>query len=158
MSNPATSRLPNGRFVSIVPAIDRFLAKCRFDPKTGCVLWTGGTTAGRGHTARYGAFKYQGRRWFAHRWAAKFIHGLDIDGGGQVDHCCPYGNAPNPLCVEHLQVTTPSVNRELQWLRVWVGIDEPHSVDRGDTRDPFPLPPEWFDPAAFQSKLAEVPF
>ncbi len=36
--------------------LERFLRNCQFDATTGCVLWTGGTTTGRGHTAPYGAF------------------------------------------------------------------------------------------------------
>lgn len=44
------------------PALERFAEKCRFDPTTGCVLWTGGTTAGHGNSARYGAFWFEGER------------------------------------------------------------------------------------------------
>lgn len=118
--------------------MERFLAKCRFDPITGCVNWTAGTTAGRGHSARYGAFKFEGRRWFAHRWAARYIHGLEID-GLQVDHECT-----NTLCQHHLAAIPPSLNRELQWLRVWVGIDPPPPPFVADPHGvPFFTPPAW---------------
>lgn len=92
-------------------ALARFRAKCLFDPRTGCVVWTGGTTRGRGNTATYGSFWYDGRRWFAHRFAAAFIHGLKID-GLQVGHCCPYtpDGHPNTLCVEHLAGETQTEN------------------------------------------------
>lgn len=107
-------------------ALARFLAKCIFDPTTGCVLWVGGTTAGRGHSAPYGSFWDEGRRWFAHRWSAAKIHGFDID-GVQVDHCCDLYRAgaepllPNTLCVRHVQPLTGSENRDLQTeRRTWV--------------------------------------
>ena len=119
-------RCSAGRFLPTRPALERFVAKCAFDAGTGCVRWTGGQTQGRGHSAPYGSFWYEGRRWFAHRWAARFIHGLDID-GLQVDHCCPRELVAHPdtLCVQHLQAIPAADNRELQWLRVQVGIDEP---------------------------------
>lgn len=128
-----------GTFVSPVgkgaPALERFLHYCRFDSTTGCVLWTGGTTSGRGHNAPYGAFKYEGRRWYAHRWSAKFIHGLEID-DRQVDHCCPPNRAgwdplpPNTLCVQHVQALVGSENRSLQderrlWILTQKGLLEP---------------------------------
>lgn len=82
------------------------------------MIWTGGRTAGGGHSRPYGAFKFQGRRWFAHRWAALYIHGMRID-GLQVDHCCPAHLRPLPdtLCVQHLQALTLAENRELQTVR-----------------------------------------
>lgn len=158
-----------GTFVSPVgrgaSSLERFLHYCRFDPTTGCVLWTGGTTQGRGHSAPYGAFKDKGRRWFAHRWAAAHIHGLDID-GLQVDHCCDPWRAggceplpPNTLCVRHVQAITGSENRDLQterrtWIFTQKGLLEPpplfaeleapaeyHAV-------PFHEPPSWFPRAS----------
>jgi hypothetical protein len=96
----------------------RFRKFCRFEPETGCVVWIGGTTAGRGHHVRYGSFWFDGRRWFAHRWAGKFIHGLDID-QLQGDHFCPHIPHPNTLCVEHVQPKTLLENRELQAVRAF---------------------------------------
>lgn len=103
---------------SISLALRRFAAKCEFDPGTGCVLWRGGQTRGGGHSRPYGAFKFEGRRWFAHRWAAQFIHGLAID-GLQVDHCCPSDLRPLPhtLCVQHVQALGLAENRALQTSR-----------------------------------------
>lgn len=106
------------------PALHRFVEKCRFDPITGCVIWIGGRTQGRGHSVPYGSFWSDGRRWFAHRWAAVYIHGLEIE-GLQVDHCCPTIPIPNTLCVEHLQSVPAAINRELQWIRTQVGLLEP---------------------------------
>lgn len=96
----------------------RFVEKCEFDPRTGCVLWTGAKSWGRGKSIRYGAFKYEGKSWLAHRWSAKFIHGFDIE-GLQVDHCCPIHRAgepllPNTLCVHHVQPLSGMKNRWLQ--------------------------------------------
>lgn len=88
-------------------ALQRFAEKCVFDYSTGCVLWAGGTTAGRGNTTRYGVFWAEGRRVFAHRWAAVHIHGIEL-GSHEAGHCCPHG--PNSLCVEHLEGQTKAEN------------------------------------------------
>ena len=88
-------------------ALQRFAEKCVFDYSTGCVLWTGGTSTGRGNTTRYGVFWAEGRRVFAHRWAAVHIHGIDL-GSNEAGHCCPDG--PNSLCVQHLEGQTKAEN------------------------------------------------
>ena len=105
----------SGRFAPL-DALARFMSFCRHEPETGCVIWDGGRTMGRGHHIPYGAFWFEGRRWFAHRWAAKHIHGMAID-DFQVDHCCPNIPIPNTLCVEHVQPLTAYQNRELQHSR-----------------------------------------
>ncbi len=131
-------------------ALLRFLDKCVHDPVTGCVNWIGGTTCGRGKTRKYGSFKYKGKRWYAHRWAAKFILGLDID-DLDVDHKCG-----NTLCQFHLQATTKDVNSAYYWIRVQVGIidlPEPDAID--DDGIPFYLPPSWMPQAA---QTADCPF
>ena len=144
-------------------AIERFAAKCRFDPLTGCVIWTGGKTSGQGNSAEYGSFWYEGRRHFAHRWAGVHIHGLDLD-GVQAGHYCPAG--PNTLCVEHVEPQTQAENMAEQiarlgpvgarqtseqrqyWLFVTLGIEpEPEPAPRPDGFDvPFFEPPEWLRP------------
>lgn len=127
-----------GRFVSATSALERFLARCRFDATTGCVHWIGGKTRGRGKTAWYGSFWYQGKAWKAHRWAARFIHKLDID-GREVDHMCG-----DTLCVRHLQAVTGEVNRELYWIRVEVGLEpDPEPLERDSSAVPYYLPPDW---------------
>lgn len=145
-------RDPSGRFVATTPALVRFAAKCRFDPCTGCVVWIGGQTQGRGHNVPYGSFWFEGRRWFAHRWAAKFIHGLEID-ELQVDHCCPAQALPNTLCVEHVQVLTAERNRHLQthrrrmFIHLQVGLlsyEDVYGPDEGVACDvPFYDEPAW---------------
>jgi len=153
----------------VITALDRFTAKCRFDPYTGCVLWIGGTTSGRGNTARYGSFWYEGERWYAHRWSAQFIHGQDV-AGLQVGHCCPHG--PNTLCVEHVKPQTQFENlRELNgrrrveqsadvrqfWLLVSLGYEEPDV----EFRYPPPLDVPWYDPPAWLPRApvsVECPF
>lgn len=146
--------------------LERFLRKCEHDPVTNCVLWTGGTSAGQGHNARYGAFWHEGRRVPAHRWSAEHIHGFDIN-GFQIDHCCPlyrHGGpeplAPNTLCVHHVQPLGADVNRDLQaargqlltqgvldrkyWIYVQVGLlpaPEPYEPPVGAI--PFYTPPAW---------------
>jgi hypothetical protein len=143
-------------------ALQRFAEKCEFDPATGCVLWTGGTSAGRGNTTRYGVFWDDGRRVFVQRWAAVNIHGIDL-GANEAGHCCPHG--PNSLCVQHLEGQTKADNIAERNTRVakanqtaatrqfflfqQLGIGEPEP-EFGGSADvpviPFYEPPEWFRP------------
>lgn len=143
-----------GRFLPAADTLARFLKFCRFDPETGCVLWAGGKTQGRGHHAPYGSFWAEGRRWFAHRWAAKYIHGHDID-DMQVDHCCsdhvPNLRHPNTLCVQHVQALTPKANRDLQTRRAFIHLqvglvsyeDAYGPPDEAQDRVPFYTEPSW---------------
>lgn len=167
-------RAPDGRLLPI-DALQRFAAKCDFDPVTGCVVWTGGTTAGRGNSAVYGSFWYEGRRWFAHRWAAVHIHGLHVN-GYQVGHCCPHtGGKPNTLCVEHVTPQTQlenlaelngrvqQTNAERQyWLFVHIGLEpEPPKYEPDPDGIPFHEPPRWFleaRPDYRTPPLADCPF
>ena len=125
------------------------------------MLWEGGKTQGRGHSVPYGAFWFEGRRWFAHRWAAKYIHGLDID-GLQVDHCCsdrvPFLRQPNTLCVEHVAPLTLEENRWLQterrrqFVHLQVGLISYEDVygppDEGLDTIPYYIEPRWLRPDA----------
>lgn len=158
------------------PALQRFAEKCEFDPVTGCVVWTGGTTSGKGNSARYGSFWYEGRRWFAHRWAAVHIHGLD-PGRDEVGHCCPAG--PNSLCVEHLETTTKADNiaerntrvaaaaraeqaaeTRQYWLLVDRGYEPPPEPDKPDEAFDVPWydPPEWLRPYLPVNDPGDCPF
>lgn len=129
------------------------------------MVWIGGKTSGRGHSSPYGAFKYEGRRWFAHRWAAKFIHGMEID-GLHVDHCCPHISYPNSLCVQHVQPLTLLENVALQHRRTWihtqVGLLPPPPVAEVDPEAvPFYVAPEWFvkaKPGYVAPQLSDTPF
>ena len=149
-------------------ALARFAAKCEFDARTGCVLWVGGTTSAQGATAKYGAFWFEGRRWCAHRWAAQFIHGLEIE-GLEVDHCCPadpVNRTPNTLCVQHLQAIPAAENNALRWGRVRWGWDEPGLWDRPaydgpltlDDMMPWHEPPDWFKPFLAERLSDSCPF
>ena len=151
-------------------ALERFVAKCEYDELTGCVLWTGGTTSGKGNTARYGSFWFAGRRWSAHRWAASFIHNIDLSLGHQVGHCCP--GTPNTLCVHHVEAQTIAENvternvrvaaqaRAIQaaqekqyWLLVEGGYAEPPEPPENGMAIPYPDPPEWFRAARERFQL-----
>lgn len=155
-------------------ALQRFAEKCEFDYATGCVLWRGGTTAGQGNSARYGAF-WDGGPWKAHRWAAVHIHGIEL-GGQDAGHNCPAG--PNSLCVQHLTGQTKAENNVERNVRVarerrernlgqqdaltrqgylfkQLGIYEPEpepdpamqaALDALDASVPFHQPPEWLRP------------
>lgn len=146
------ARAPTGEFTAI-DAMERFKAKCRFEPETGCVIWTGSKSWGRGKSIRYGSFRDGPRTWLAHRWSAKFIKGFDID-GLQVDHCCPHIPIPNTLCVEHVQPMTTERNRWLQterrrmFIHLEVGLlpyDDVYGPPADEAPDgiPFYEMPEW---------------
>lgn len=143
------TRAGDGRFAPLMSAWERFVEKCAHDPATGCVLWTGGVTMGRGHHAPYGSFKYERRRWFAHRWAARFIHGFDID-GMQVDHCCPHRAKPHTLCVEHVQALTPAAHHDVTNRRFYVHLQvglidyqDVYGVEELEDAIPFYPEPAW---------------
>ena len=155
-------RAPDGRLLPLDP-LARFAAKCEFDATTGCVLWRGGVTSGRGNSALYGSFWFEGRRWTAHRWAGVHIHGLDLD-GVQGGHCCPHG--PNTLCVEHIEPQTIAENvternvraaavrrveqsslERQHWLFVGLGMAEPPEAPAIEPDlPPFYEPPAWLRP------------
>lgn len=156
----AGGRFPKGKeHPNWRSALERFAEKCAFDPCTGCVMWAGGTSAGRGHHEPYGVFWYGGERWFAHRWSAAFIHGHDIT-GLQVDHYCPYG--PSTLCVQHVRPATSAMNRFLQnarpgrafqdlatrryWLFVSKGLETLEPRRKIESDIPFYRPPDWLQP------------
>lgn len=153
MGAPRGNRFASRERRQLTP-LERFLSFCRFEPETGCVVWIGGVTMGRGHHVPYPAFWFEGKRWFGHRWAAKFIHGLDID-RLHVDHCCLGRARPNTLCVEHLQAITPRLNRQLQetrktFIHMQVGLLQyeevyGYSPDPPEPTDdiPFFSPPSW---------------
>lgn len=142
-------------------ALARFASKCAFDPVTGCVMWIGTTTHGKGRNEPYGYFWFEGKMWLAHRWAAHHIHDLDIE-GLDVDHCCPCG--PSTLCVQHLAGETGEANRALRhertsrpiaaqspetrrrWLFVAIGIEPYQPATRDTDGAPFFDPPAWLAP------------
>lgn len=48
------------------------------------------------------------------------------------------------MCVAHLQSVTAAVNRELQWIRVQVGLDpDPEPTTMTDAGIPWYTPPIW---------------
>lgn len=78
----------------------------------------------------------------SHRWAAEHIHGLPLTAELQVDHECG-----NTLCQHHLAVVAPTLNRELQWIRVQVGLDEPPQPYEVGDDIPFYIEPDWLKAA-----------
>lgn len=136
-------------------------------------MWIGTTTHGHGRNEPYGYFYFDGKMWLAHRWAAYFIYGLDID-GLEVDHCCPCG--PSTLCVHHIEPRTGKVNRALRhtrtprpaaqatetkryWLFVSLGIEEYHPKPREVGDVPFFDPPDWLRPFLPKQEISnDCPF
>jgi len=99
--------------------IARFLQKVRYDPETGCWLWTGARSRGRGNTAWYGSFWAKGKTVRAHKFSTVALMGFRPRPGiDHLDHYCP-----NSLCVSCLQVVPEWVNLALRWIRVQVGLD-----------------------------------
>lgn len=84
-----------------------FFARCRRDPKTGCLLWTGGVSGGG-----YGYARHEGRMQPVHRIAWRFYGRRLTKKRPELAHSCPGGD--NPLCVEeaHLWAATHAENQE----------------------------------------------
>jgi hypothetical protein len=160
-NKPGTATCARDERGKLLPlsAIERFAGKCAFDPVTGCVMWIGTTTHGKGRNEPYGYFWFDGRMVLAHRWAGVHIHGLDLD-GLEADHCCPAG--PSTLCVQHVRPRESVVNRARQhdapsrpvqalktkqyWLFVQLGIEPYEPKPRETDGVPFFDPPEWLAP------------
>lgn len=103
--------------------IARFLWLCTFNPDTGCLIWDGAKSRGRGNTAWYGTFTTglgrDSRSVRAHKFYGVAVLGLRPETGKHhLDHTCP-----NPLCVSHVQCVPEFINLKLRWIRVQVGLD-----------------------------------
>lgn len=151
---------------AIAKAMVRFAAKVRFESHTGCVVWIAGTSSARGGEARHGAFKFNGKRWPAHRWAAVYIHGKELEPGMEVVHTCS-----NTLCVQHVNAEYPIGNTRQHWLLVSMGygggVDEEEENAQsiaGAQEDEVEIPfdvypvPEWLRPFLEEADTDEVPF
>lgn len=125
-------------------AIERFKAKCEFQPGSGCVIWTGATSKSEAGTVASPAFWYEGKRWPARRWAAINIHGLEVSESANVRQTCG-----EPLCVQHVQVVNGIArNYERQgYLLESLGYGdlEPPPPPPRPNHDghPFHIEPEW---------------
>lgn len=85
--------------------IERFYARTRFDPETGCVLWTGA----RRTKAGYGALNVNGRVVTAHRFAWAIEKGCEAPDDMTLAHTCHNG-AAGCVTVEHLVPMTLAEN------------------------------------------------
>src|SRR5690606_16894914 len=79
------------------------------DPRTGCLVWTGGTSGGNDGKGRWGQVYVQGRAYYVHRLAYTLVHG-EVPEGRVVKQMCG-----NRLCFEpeHLAALTQSDKRRL---------------------------------------------
>lgn len=99
--------------------IARFLWLCDLDPATGCLIWQGARSRGRGNTAWYGTFATGNKSVRAHKFYAVAVLGLRPETGRHhLDHTCP-----NSLCVSHIECVPEFLNLKLRWIRVQVGLD-----------------------------------
>lgn len=80
---------------------ERFLDKIEMEPNSGCWLWTA-TCTHRG----YGQFTWWPKKWQAHRWSAKYLGGMEIE-GKIVRHLCHTRSCVNP---DHLATGTQKDN------------------------------------------------
>lgn len=67
--------------------LERFLARTKRDPVTGCLVWTRAT-----NRDGYGRFYADGFDWKAHRWIFRMMYGEEPE---EVMHRCD-----NPPCVD----------------------------------------------------------
>jgi len=102
-NSPGVASRPKEARVRTHPTpAERFVAKYRVDPTTGCHVWTAATCPTNGPR---GVFRWNNKQGYAHRFAYEQMHG-PIPVGLVIDHLCR-----NPLCVnpDHLEAVT---NRE----------------------------------------------
>ena len=85
--------------------VRRFLGMTRTDGNGGCWIWTGHCDSNG-----YGQFKYEGKAWWAHRFAYLAFLG-SLQEGLEVDHLCHTHNCVNP---HHLKQNGVTVNRKRQ--------------------------------------------
>ncbi len=83
------------------PIIDRFMDKIMPEPMSGCWLWIGARVG-----KNYGAFSFNGRHGYAHRFSYITFVGA-IPDGYEIDHLCKNTCCSNP---KHLEAVTHSVN------------------------------------------------
>lgn len=144
--------------------IARFLSRCTLDPSTGCLVWAGAKSRGRGKTIWYGSFHVSakpgipGKTVRAHKFYSVAVLGHRPKTGiHQLDHVCV-----NSLCVRHIACVPAYINRALQWIRVQVGLDSPPDyyaavitrLSLWVSENPRPDQPEWqFDPDPFDPRF-----
>lgn len=90
--------------MSNASALDRFEAKYRIDPETGCWLWT----AARSHDG-YGHFWSGTRVTFAHKWMWEYLNG-PVPEGMQLDHFECDGGAQGCVNPQHVRLASPWEN------------------------------------------------
>lgn len=105
--------------------IARFLSYTVECPYTGCLIWAGAKSRGRGNTAWYGSFHMHPHSVRAHKFYAVAVLGLRPNSAlHHLDHTCT-----NSLCVRHVECVPISVNLKLRWIRIQVGLDPEPDYD-----------------------------
>lgn len=157
MQTPAPFPTPSSA-AYLEAALQRFARKCIFDAGTGCVLWAGALHYGQGKNVPYGDFWFVNKAVRAHRFAAKYIHGIQLTLEEQIDHCCDdFGilDKPETLCVQHLQPLPVETHRELTWVRRERGFGGEEDFKARFNTEPFSHVP-FFNPPAWLVKYSPV--
>lgn len=81
--------------------LERFEAKIELEPTSGCWLWTAQLDRDG-----YGQFRFEGRKWAAHRLAYTALVG-PIPEGLTIDHLCRVPGCVNP---DHMEPVTIGEN------------------------------------------------
>lgn len=90
------------RFLSYVEVLD-----------SGCWLWTGARSRGKGNKKWYGSFAVKGRTVRAHTFALA-VSGVECPDGYHRDHICNFSLCVNP---EHFECVTREENQRRKTAR-----------------------------------------
>lgn len=106
---------------SLMPVMEaarvlRFLARCKPDPESECILWTGSTNGDGYGTVKWPGFTRCGVA-LVHRVAVWLFLGILLADDEEVDHLCEGHH--NCVNVYHFEIVTRQVNASRGARRHW---------------------------------------